>query len=126
MGVGYSHADEGKPMPKSENTKTNALTGRKEQIMALRDLERVLGIKSEVKRNPRDYGAWKSYTILREKTATGYVFYGTGRFKGLKVESEFPIPPIRGGIFCWMDVPKAVRIKDIASYDAEHHVRRED
>lgn len=95
--------------------------------MALRDLERVLGIKSEVKRTKQNNdGGWKTYTILRQKTQDGYVFYGTGRFRGLRVESELPIPPITGGIFKGVDIFKAVRIKDIESYDAEIHVRRED
>ena len=96
--------------------------------MSIRDLERVLGIKSEVKpqQQQNNDGGWKSYTILRQKTKDGYIFYGTGRFKGLRVESEEPIPPVMGEIFKGTDVVKAGRIKDIESYDAGLHVRRED
>ena len=95
--------------------------------MAIRDLERVLGIKSEVKpQTQTNDGGWKSYTILRQKTKDGYIFYGTGRFRGLKIESEEPIPPVMGEIFKGTDIFKAVRIKDIESYDEGFHVRRED
>lgn len=96
--------------------------------MSIRDLERVLGIKSEVKSKPQQTndGGWKSYTILRQKTKDGYIFYGTGRFKGLRVVSEEPIPPVMGEIFKGTDVFKAVRIKDIEAYDEGLHVRRED
>ena len=95
--------------------------------MSIRDLERVLGIKSEVKtKTQNNDGGWKSYTILRQKTKDGYIFYGTGRFKGLKIESEEPVPPVMGEIFKGTDIFKAVRIKDIESYDAGLHVRRED
>lgn len=87
--------------------------------MALRDLERVLGIKSEVKRKlqQNNDGGWKSYTILRQKVGDKYVFYGTGRFKGLRVESEEPVPPVTGGVFKSVDIFRAVRIKDITSYN---------
>lgn len=96
--------------------------------MALRDLERVLGIKSEGKSKTTQTNntKWKSYTILRQKTATGYVFYGTGRFRGLRIESELPIPPVMGNVFKGTDVFKAIRIKDIDCYDEGLHVRRED
>lgn len=95
--------------------------------MAIRDLERVLGIKSEVKpQQQNNDGGWKSYTILRQKVGEKYVFYGTGRFKGLRVESEEPIPPVMGEIFKGVDIFKAVRIKDIEAYNEGLHVRRED
>ena len=95
--------------------------------MAIRDLERVLGIKSEVKpqTHQNNDGEWKSYTILRQKTATGYVFYGTGRFKGLRVVSEEPIPPVMGEIFKGVDIFKAVRIKDINKYEEGFRVQKE-
>lgn len=89
--------------------------------MALRDLERVLGIKYEGKCHTQtNDGGWKSYTILRQKVGDKYVFYGTGRFKGLRVESDEPVPPVTGEVFKGTDIFRAVRIKDIESYNEKY------